>query len=187
MTTGKTLAVLSAAAAACLAIALVPQSKDHIPVGETAPAFELQGADGKQYALKDLTGKQPVFVLFWKERCPHNGRASALYNNLFAAYAGKVQFLGVVTSTVDGAKKWAESFGLKYPLLSDSTRSAISAFQLKKSICVIEIGTDGKIAAVYPGYGADSLNALNQALAKAAGTSAAQVDLSSAPGGLTWG
>lgn len=55
-----------------LAVAADPDAKpplDPIPDKPAAPAFELQGADGKTYRLADMQGK-PVIVNFWATWCP---------------------------------------------------------------------------------------------------------------------
>ena len=40
------------------------QPATELKVGETAPAFSLQGSDGKSYSLADFKGKRSV-VLAW--------------------------------------------------------------------------------------------------------------------------
>jgi thiol-disulfide isomerase/thioredoxin len=155
---------LAAVTAAALAWA---QGTPYLAIGETAPAISGTGTDGKAYnaPAKD----KPVFVVFWKERCPHNPRAAALFNALHEAYKGKVNFFGVVNAGDAGAKAWVDQFSLNYALLPD------------------QINPDGKIAKVFEGYGSEAMQQLNEALAAAAGTKPAEVDLSKAPGRLTWG
>ena len=159
----------------------------YLPVGEVAPPIAGKGTDGKEYSSTFLTKEKPLFVVFWKERCPHNKKASALFNALNKAYEGKVQVVGVVNADSDRAKAWAEQFSLNYALLPDQTKTIIGAYKMRYSIGTVQIGTDGKIAKVFEGYGADQLKALNEAMASAAGTSPVAVDLTAAPGRRTWG
>jgi peroxiredoxin len=176
--------------AAILALASVvgPGTQElHLSVGSTAPAISGKANDGKDVALEALTKKGSVFVVFWKERCPHNPRASALFNAMAKAYGEKAPMIGVVTASEAGAKAWADQFQLTYPLLADTERKWIRGYKLVYSICAFEIGQDGKIAKVFPGYGKDSMTALNAAMAKAAGMDAGGVDLAKAPPNLTWG
>lgn len=119
--------------------------------------------------------------------CPHNPRAGALLNSINKAYDGKAQLIGIVNSPSDGTKKFAEQFELNFPHLSDADKETIKAYGLRFSITIMEIGKDGKIAKVFPGYGRDSMASLNEAMAKAAGMPVADVDLSGAPGRATWG
>ena len=130
-----------------LTAGVAPQGTPYLPAGEEAPLFEAKGSDGNTHSLKAMTAKSPVFMVFWKERCPHNRRAAPIFNALKSAYGEKVNY----------------------------------------SICTFLIGTDGKIAKVFEGYGAEAMKSLNESMAKVAGTSVAEVDLSGAPSRMTWG
>ena len=60
------LTALLASAGLLLAASLSPQAQPagELKPGDTAPAFALQGSDGKTYKLEDFRGKQAV-VLAW--------------------------------------------------------------------------------------------------------------------------
>jgi peroxiredoxin len=163
------------------------QGPAYLPVGEKAPPIEGTATDGKAYKLAELAREKPVFVIFWKERCPHNPRASALFNALNKAYEGKAQVFGIVNATPEGAKAWVDQFSVNYPMIPDAEKAAIKAYAMKYSIGTVQIGTDGKIAKVFEGYGAEQLQALNEAMAAAVGVKPAAVDLGTAPGRRTWG
>lgn len=163
------------------------QADAYLAVGETAPPIQGKGTDGKEYDSATITKEKPLFVVFWKERCPHNKKASELFNAIHKAYAGKVPFVGIVNANAEGAKSWVEQFGLNYALLPDASKEVIGAYKVKYSICTFEIGTNGKVVRVFEGYGADAMKQLNEAMAKAAGASVADIDLSGAPGRRTWG
>lgn len=180
------LVALLAVGGVSVASALV-QSELFLPAGNPAPAFAAPGSDGKDYTLAGLTKEKPVFVVFWKQRCPHNPKAAALINSIQQAYAGKANMVGVVNANQEGAKAWVDQFSLKYPLIADPAKAAISAYKLRYSIATVQIGTDGKITKVFEGYGAEQLKALNEAMAAAAGVKPAEVDLTGAPGRLQWG
>ncbi|HRI42710.1 MAG TPA: redoxin domain-containing protein [Fimbriimonadaceae bacterium] len=165
----------------------VVQETPYLALGEKAPPFAGKGTDGKDYDLAALTKEKPVFVVFWKERCPHNKSASELINTIQQAYAGKVQMVGVVNASGDGAKSWVDQFGLKYPLLPDQSKETIRAYKVVYSICTMQIGVDGKIVKVFEGYGADAMKQLSEAMAAVAGVQPASVDLTGAPGRRTWG
>ncbi len=156
-------------------------------VGKAAPDFSLAGTDGKTHTLKSLTEKAPVFVVFWKERCPHNPRASALFNQLAKAYEGKAHLIGVVTASVEGAQAWRQKFAVPYTFLSDGDKATIAAYNMKYSIVTVQVGTNGKITRVFPGYGSAALAGLNMEMAAAAKTQPAAVDLGQAPERLTYG
>lgn len=181
----KTKLVLTLAVAG-VAWAIASQTTPHLAVGATAPDFKGVASDGKEYALKTLTGDSPAFLVFWKERCPHNPKATALFNALHKAYGEKVKLIGFVNASEERTKGWASRFQLSYPLLADGAMSTIKGYGLRYSICAFQVGKDGKIEKVFPGYGKESVEGLNAAMAAASGIDA-KVDLSSAPSDLTWG
>jgi hypothetical protein len=80
-----------------------------------------------------------------------------------------------------------DQFSLNYALLPDPAKNTIGAYKMAYSIGTVQINPDGKIAKVFEGYGSEAMQQLNEALAAAAGTKPAEVDLSKAPGRLTWG
>ncbi len=177
-----------AALAACVAASFAFIGDDpYLAVGSPAPAIAGKASDGKTYSLESLTKNGSAFVVFWKERCPHNPRAAAMFNALAKAHGEKAPLLGVVTASVEGAAKWTEQFQLTYPMVADADRSIINAYKLRYSICTFEVGKDGKIANVFGGYGSEAMSALNAAMGKASGKDPGSVDLSNAPQRLTWG
>lgn len=155
-------------------------------VGKQAPPFEATTTAGKAVSLKSLTGDGPVFLVFWKERCPHNGRATALFNKLHQAYGEKSRLVGVVTASGERAPGWQKQFGIEYPFIGDG-HEILGAYGLKKSIVTVMVDQDGKVAKTFPGYGANELGELNQAMAKAAGVEPSKVDLTDAPSRVTYG
>jgi len=181
----RSFAATFAGIVAVSAFALVPM--DELKPGADAPAFSGKASDGKNYSLKDLVKEKPAFVVFWKERCPHNPKASSLFNALSKAYEGKVNLVGVVWTSEDKLEGWSKQFSINHPLLADADKKVITSYGLSKSIGTYQIGTDGKIVKLFPGYGATELKELNEAMAAAAGVPVANVDLSVAPTRLTWG
>ena len=177
-------AALGLMAAAALVYA---QQGEAALVGKDAPAFEAATTAGKNVSLKSLTQDGPVFLLFWKEPCPHNPRASALFNEIHKAYGEKSRLVGIVSTGADGASKWQKQFGVEYPFIADGNHSIQGSFGVPKSIVTIMVGKDGKVAKTFPGYGATELGALNEAMAEAAGVPAVKVDLKSAPARKTYG
>lgn len=163
------------------------QQKLHLDEGTKAPAFSGKTNTGSTVSLSELTKDGPAFVVFWKERCPHNPRASALFNGIYKAYEGKVKMVGIVSAPEERIGDWAKQFSVAYPLLPDASKKIINDYAVVYSICTFQIGRDGKIEKVFPGYGSESMSALNAAMAKAAGTAPKNVDLSAAPPRLTWG
>lgn len=178
-----TVAVVLASAAFGLQRA---QAKSPI-VGKDAPAFSAKGTDGKTYSLDSVGKKAPMIMVFWKNPCPHNPRASKLVNSIVDAYKGKVNFVGVVNADGNDAKSFQKKFGPNYTFLNDDDESMIKDYKMKKSIQFVVINSDKTVGAVIGGYSKDSMDKLNKAMAKAAGSSPASLDFSGAPGRTTYG
>ena len=99
-------------------------------VGDPAPPFSLQGSDGKIYSLADYKGKSAV-VLAWfpkaftpgcTKECKSFAEGSAALRGLNVAY-----FTASVDAPEDN-KRFAESLGCDYPILSDPEKSVARAY-----------------------------------------------------------
>lgn len=168
-------------------LALAQGGGQHIQVGAAAPAIAGTLTDGKAFDSAAAAKAKPTFVVFWKERCPHNKPASAAFNALAKHYGDKVNFIGVVTASDEGAKAWTKQFQTTYPLLADAEKVSVKAYGLKASIATFQIGKDGKVEAVFPGYGRTQVDQLNNAMAKSSGMPSANLAEVQLPDALTWG
>jgi peroxiredoxin len=173
--------------AALTAFAVAQRASETQLVGKPAPSFTAQATDGKTHNLKDLAAKGPVFLVFWKDPCPHNPLAASLINEIVKSYGNRIQFLGVVNGTVESSKKFKDQFKKPYELLADADKKIIGDYAMRRSIAFVEVGKDGNVQQTFGGYGAESLGELNKALAKAAGVAEAKVDLSQAPARTVYG
>ena len=121
--------------------------------GNPAPDFTLPGSDGKTYHLADYHGKEAV-VLAWFPKaftpgctaeCKSFGAGGAALRKFAAAY---------FTASVDAAeknRKFAESVGADYPILSDPKGTVARAYGVTSAVRPVAqrwtfyIGADGKI------------------------------------------
>ena len=99
-------------------------------VGDPAPAFSLQGSDGKTHALADYKGKSAV-VLAWFPKAGTPGCTKECRS--FAAAGDTLKDLKVAyfTASVDEAgknKEFAESVNADYPILSDPSKEVAKAY-----------------------------------------------------------
>ena len=105
-------------------------SAAELKVGDDAPNFELKGSDGKTYRLSDFKGKKPVVVAWFPKAftggCTKECKALKEQGDELR----KVE-VAYFTASVDDAeqnKKFAESLGLDYPILSDPTKETAKAY-----------------------------------------------------------
>jgi thioredoxin-dependent peroxiredoxin len=124
-----------------------------LKVGDTAPDFKLPGSDGKTYSLADFRGKQAV-VLAWFPKAFTPGCTNEC--KAFAAGGPSLRKFDVAyfTASVDPPdknKKFAESVGADYPILSDADGKVARAYGVTGAVqkfasrWTFYIGTDGKI------------------------------------------
>lgn len=125
-------------------------------VGDAAPDFSLTGSDGRTYRLADLKGKKGV-ILAWFPKA-FTGFCTAECKSLRES-GGEIAKAGVAVFAVsvdDAAtnKKFAESLGLDYPILSDPTKATARAYGVLNGANGLAqrwtffIGKDGRIAAI---------------------------------------
>ncbi len=124
-----------------------------LTVASNAPDFTLRTLEGPNLRLKELRG-QVVMVNFWATWCgpcrqemPHLSRLSAKYQG-----AGFV-LLGVnVDDDSHKAADMAQKLGLKFPVLMDADKSAISLFDVKTMPTTVLIDRSGKVRFIHDGY-----------------------------------
>ena len=88
--------------------------------GKKAPAFNLEGSDGKKHALDDYKGKTVVLYFYPKDNTPGCTKEACGFRDLNAPLkkAGAV-VLGVSKDSVESHKKFASQYKLPFTLLSD--------------------------------------------------------------------
>ncbi len=105
-------------------------AEGELKVGDKAPAFSLQGSDGKTYSLDDFKGKQAV-VLAWFPKAFTGGctkECKSIRANSEALKGLKIAYFTASVDTPDYNKKFAESLDLDYPILSDPEKSVAKAY-----------------------------------------------------------
>ncbi|WP_460184140.1 peroxiredoxin [Thermopirellula anaerolimosa] len=129
-----------------------PEQKE-LKVGDPAPEFVLKGSDGKTYRLSDFRGKQ-IVVLAWYPKaftpgCTRECKSFGTQGDAFKSLP--VAFFTASVDTPEDNRRFAESLGVKYPILSDPDRKTAMAYGVvdgpnayaKRWTFII--GMDGKI------------------------------------------
>ena len=139
-----------------------------IEPGKKAPAFSLPDQAGAKHSLADYAG-QPVVVYFYpKDDTPGCTKEScAFQDNLPKFKKSKAAVLGVSVLNSASKAKFADKYGLKFPLLADEDHSVMEKFGVwqeksmygKKYMGVARttylIGPDGKVAKRWDGVKVD--------------------------------
>jgi peroxiredoxin Q/BCP len=148
-----------------------------LPVGSKAPAFKLPRNDGGSVSLADFKGRNLVIYFYPKADTPGCTREAIDFSKLRTDFqkAG-TDILGVSADPVEAQDKFRTKHDLKVTLLSDETHKMLEAYGVwgKKSMygrtfmgitrATFLIGSDGRIARIWPkvkvdGHAADVLAA----------------------------
>jgi peroxiredoxin Q/BCP len=88
--------------------------------GEKAPAFSLEGSDGKKHSLSDYAGKTIVLYFYPKDDTPGCTKEACGFRDLGASLKkGNVVVLGVSKDGIESHKRFAGKYKLPFTLLSD--------------------------------------------------------------------
>jgi len=109
---------------------LTVQPANALQVGDQAPLFELEGSDGRTYALADELGQSAV-VLAWYPRAFTSGctlECKSLTEDGDLIRAMGVRFFMVSVDPVSENARFAEAMSANFPLLSDPTKETARAY-----------------------------------------------------------
>jgi thiol-disulfide isomerase/thioredoxin len=125
-----------------------------ISVGSKAPAVTVNDLEGKPVDLGQYIGKQPVLLEFWATWCELCEELLPRVRAAQAAYASKVEFIGVnvtVNQTRDRVRRYVESHQPGFRTLYDDQGTSIRAYKVPTTSYVVVIDRAGKVA--YTGTG----------------------------------
>ncbi len=139
-------------AAATLMMALPAFAADELKQGDEAPSFSFQSTNDKTVTKDTYKGKQAV-VIAWFPKAFTGGctkECKSMKESSAALKAYDVAYFTASCDTVEDNKKFAESLGLDFPILSDPTRESAKAFGVlgpkgNANRVTFYIGKDGKI------------------------------------------
>jgi peroxiredoxin Q/BCP len=88
--------------------------------GKKAPAFKLEGSDGKEHSLEDYKGKTVVLYFYPKDNTPGCTKEACGFRDLTPRLKKSgVVVLGVSKDSLESHEKFAGSYKLPFTLLSD--------------------------------------------------------------------
>ena len=148
-----------------------------IAENEPAPDFTLPASNGRTVSLANLKGKP--FVLYFYPKADTPGctkEAQAFQEALPELGQIGVDVIGVSKDKIKPIEKFAEKFGLTFPLASDETGATVEAYGawVEKSMygksymgidrSTVLVDRDGKVARIWrkvkvPGHAAEVMQA----------------------------
>jgi peroxiredoxin Q/BCP len=101
-----------------------------LPVGESAPEFELPDQDGKPRRLSALLGGKPIILYFYPaDFTPGCTREACDLRDLHTQIlAAGLQVVGISPQPPESHRRFRDEFGLPFLLLSDEKKDAIRAY-----------------------------------------------------------
>ncbi len=129
-----------------------------VKVGDQAPDFEGPTSDGSRLGLKDFVGKKNVVLYFYpKDDTPGCTReACSFRDNLKSVRDLGAEIVGVSLDSVQSHGKFADKYGLPFPLISDREKRIATAYGVLRDIglstnrVTFIIDTKGKVAKIFP-------------------------------------
>ncbi len=130
--------------------------------GKKAPDFKLPSTEGKEIALSDFKGEQPVVLYFYpKDDTPGCTQEACDFRDLFKKFKGAAIF-GISADPLKAHEKFQKKYLLPFPLLSDETKEVIKNYGVWKEKSMygkkymgierttIVIDKLGKVAKIFP-------------------------------------
>jgi peroxiredoxin Q/BCP len=104
-----------------------------LKIGHKAPDFTLVSGGGKTLSLKDFTGKKIILYFYPKDNTSGcTKEACSFENNLKAIKKKGAVVVGISADSVDSHVKFAEKYGLNFPLLSDEKKDVVKSYGVWK-------------------------------------------------------
>jgi len=104
-----------------------------VKVGEKAPDFTLQNAEGVQVSLADFKEKKVVLYFYPKDDTPGCTQESCEFRDSLERFTeAQTVILGLSPDGVESHGKFRDKFNLPFPLLADPERQAIEAYGVWK-------------------------------------------------------
>ncbi|MFI5175681.1 MAG: peroxiredoxin family protein [Terriglobia bacterium] len=136
--------------------------------GKTAPAFTLEGIDGKDYSLEKERKSKLIVAAFYKKSCPVCQMTFPFLERIWKAYAGSpIEVLGIAQDEPHEGEQFAEEFQLSFPILIDEEPYKVSsAYGITNVPSIFLIDHDGKILQTQVGFDKSALIETSKSIAR---------------------
>lgn len=104
-----------------------------LEIGTVAPDFELPDQNGKKHSLKQYRGQKVILYFYPRDNTTGCSKQACGFSERYPQFLEKgAIILGVSKDSVASHKKFEEKYGLAFPLLSDTSRQVIEAYDVWK-------------------------------------------------------
>ncbi|MCL4384617.1 thioredoxin-dependent thiol peroxidase [Patescibacteria group bacterium] len=130
--------------------------------GQKAPDFTLPDQNNQKHSLSDYRGEWVLLYFYPKDDTPGcTKEACGIQGSLSLFNQAKSQVLGVSVDSIKSHKKFAEKYGLTFPLLADESKQVVREYDVWKNKKFMGkeyqgivrssflINPEGKIAKIY--------------------------------------
>jgi peroxiredoxin len=142
---------------------LIGPAAQGLNIGDAAPDFAVQRADGTAFALTDLDGHpislaslrgKAVWVNFWASWCPPCQAETPVLRETAAAYRDRglvVVGISVQESSAEDVRAYALKYGLGYTVAADLSGDIFHLYRVYALPTQFFIDPNGRIAAIVQG------------------------------------
>jgi peroxiredoxin len=144
------------------------ESMTNLASGSVAPGFSLLSLEGREYSLATEMKRGPVIVAFFKVSCPVCQFTFPFLERLYKRYGGEgVTFLGVSQDDARATRRFAEDYGVTFPMLRDEEGYPVSnGYGLTNVPTTFLIDSDGSVRVVCHGFNKSDLESIANELAQ---------------------
>jgi peroxiredoxin Q/BCP len=97
--------------------------------GQKAPAFSLEGSDGKKHSLSDYQGKTVVLYFYPKDDTPGCTKEACGFRDSMASVTkSNAVVLGVSRDNLDSHNQFVAKYNLPFTLLSDPQAEVMKSY-----------------------------------------------------------
>lgn len=146
-----------------------------------APDFKLPDLGGKLWTRDEAQGGKPTLIYFILDGCPCSTDVEPLFQSLRKVHGERINFVGVIDTPAEQAKKWVEGHSTKNLVLISDDCAVMKAYGAPRSAYSTLVDAKGRIIKQWPGYSKKILEDINAEMAKAGGVPTPNFDTAYAP------